>query len=337
MESFFYTGRMKKDPKKRHILVVDTHNETLEQVLEPLRWEGYEARGVQDLKQALELMQVLKPQIIVLDPIINGKLDLESITSFYRSSPNTSLILFSHQKLSSEEIAQCFDLGASDYLQKPVVPLEFLARVRAHLRTRDMHDELLFANDMLKELVDIDDLTGLFNMRSLYQRLDFEIERGRRFHRPLCVVMMDMDHFKTVNDGHDHLFGSYVISEVGKIIRGNTRNIDIPARYGGDEFLIVLSETPLEGSKYFCERLRKAIESTTFTNGNDSIRLTISLGFAMTENGESITAKELVRRADMALYKAKHEGRNRVAGYDPYFDKAFRNKTLTIEPRKKVG
>lgn len=327
---------MKKDPKKRHILVIDNHNESMEQVLEPLRWEGYEAQGVRDLKQAQEVMQVLKPQIIVMEPRAGGKLDLDAVSSMHRASPNASLMLIS-SSMTSEEQVQCFDAGASDILIKPVVPLEFLARVRAHLRTRDMHDELLFANDMLKELVDIDDLTGLFNMRSLYQRLDFEIERGRRFHRPLCVVMMDMDHFKTVNDGHDHLFGSYVISEVGKIIRANTRNIDIPARYGGDEFLIVLSETPFEGAKYFCERLRKAIEATTFTNGNDSIRLTISLGFAMTDNGESITAKELVRRADMALYKAKHEGRNRVSAYDPFFDKAFRNKTISVGDKKRAG
>lgn len=327
---------MKKDPKKRHILVIDGQNESLEQVLEPLNWEGYEAKGVNDILRANEMLQILKPQVIVVNPIVNGKLDIEMVSTLHRTSPNSSLIL-SSENMTSEQLIQCLDVGASDFVSLPLDPLQFLARVRAHLRTRDMHDELLFANDMLKELVDIDDLTGLFNMRSLYQRLDFEIERGRRFHRPLGVVMMDMDHFKTVNDGHDHLFGSYVISEVGKIIRANTRNIDIPARYGGDEFLIVLSETPTEGSKFFCERLRKAIESTTFTNGKDSIKLTISLGFAMTENGESITAKELVRRADMALYQAKHEGRNRVAMYDPYFDKAFRNKTLSIEARKKVG
>lgn len=327
---------MKKDPKKRHILVIDGQNESLKQVLESLNWEGYEAKGVNDILRANEMLQILKPQVIVVNPIVNGKLDIEMVSTLHRTSPNSSLIL-SSENMTSEQLIQCLDVGASDFVSLPLDPLQFLARVRAHLRTRDMHDELLFANDMLKELVDIDDLTGLFNMRSLYQRLDFEIERGRRFHRPLGVVMMDMDHFKTVNDGHDHLFGSYVISEVGKIIRANTRNIDIPARYGGDEFLIVLSETPTEGSKFFCERLRKAIESTTFTNGKDSIKLTISLGFAMTENGESITAKELVRRADMALYQAKHEGRNRVAMYDPYFDKAFRNKTLSIEARKKVG
>lgn len=128
--------------------------------------------------------------------------------------------------------------------------------------------------------------------------------------------MMDMDSFKSVNDGHDHLFGSYVISQVGKIVKQSTRNIDIPARYGGDEFLVVLTEVSYEGAMLFCERLRKTVEKTTFKSGTDSIKLTVSLGFAITQPGESVSARELVRRADHALYHAKRTGRNRVCFFD---------------------
>src|SRR5690606_31562220 len=129
-----------------------------------------------------------------------------------------------------------------DYIPKPFVPLEFLARVRTQLRIKDLHDQLRLMNEKLKELVDTDDLTGLFNMRSLYQKLDVELARARRYQRQVGVVMMDMDYFKSVNDGHDHLFGSYVLSQVGAIIRKTIRTTDIAARYGGDEFLIVLTE-----------------------------------------------------------------------------------------------
>jgi diguanylate cyclase (GGDEF)-like protein len=173
------------------------------------------------------------------------------------------------------------------------------------------------ANQKLHELVEIDDLTGLFNMRSIYQKLEFEMERGKRFGRTVTAVMIDMDNFKSVNDGHDHLFGSYVLSEVGKIIKSCTRNIDIPARYGGDEFLIVLAETPLAGVEIFCERLRKKVEQAVFTHENDSMKLTLSMGFASTTVGEIITPKELVRRADLALYEAKAQGRNRTVAFDP--------------------
>ena len=123
------------------------------------------------------------------------------------------------------------------YVCKPFEVQELLSRVRAQLRIKDLNDNLKRANDRLKELIDIDDLTGLFNMRSLYKKLDFELDRGRRYNRSVCVIMMDLDHFKKVNDSNDHLFGSYVLTQVGRIIKSNTRNIDIPARYGGDESL----------------------------------------------------------------------------------------------------
>lgn len=225
--------------------------------------------------------------------------------------------MFLSTESSTEAIIEVLDSGADDFIIKPFVPLELLARIRSQMRIRELHEQLLVANGQLQELVDIDDLTGLFNMRSLYQKLDFEIERSKRFKRDVTVVMMDMDHFKSVNDGHDHLFGSFVISEVGKIIKSCTRNVDIPARYGGDEFLMVLTETDHEGAVIFCERLREAVQTREFVSGSDRIWLTTSIGVATTIPGEKITSKELVRRADHSLYDAKRSGRNKVCYYQP--------------------
>lgn len=306
---------MKKDPKNRPILVLDEDPETLELMMEPLRWEGYDVRGLTSFQEANEFLNYWKPQMIIVDPEFSSEDGLKYLNSLTGYLDTTSLIVVSANS-STDQITQCLDLGASDYIVSPFVPLEFLARVRAQLRFRDAKEELLEANQKLQELVEIDDLTGLFNMRSIFQKLEFEIERGKRFNRPVTVVMIDMDHFKTVNDGHDHLFGSYVLSEVGKIIKASTRNIDIPARYGGDEFLIVLSETPLSGVEHFCERLRKRVEQTTFMQGKDSIKLSLSVGFASTKDTDMTSPKELVRRADMALYAAKAKGRNCVVGYD---------------------
>ncbi|MBC7741045.1 MAG: diguanylate cyclase [Bdellovibrionaceae bacterium] len=311
---------MKKDPKNRPILVLDEDPDTLELMLEPLRWEGYDVRGLTSFKEASEFLNYWKPQMIIVDPEFTDNDGLQYLNSLTGYLDTTSLIVVS-SNASTDQITQCLDLGASDYIVSPFIPLEFLARVRSQLRFRDAKEELQEVNQKLQELVEIDDLTGLFNMRSIFQKLDFEIERGRRFNRPVTVVMIDMDHFKSVNDGHDHLFGSYVLSEVGKIIKSSTRNIDIPARYGGDEFLIVLSETPLAGVEHFCERLRKRVEQITFTQGKDTIKLTLSVGFASTISTEVIQPKELVRRADMALYAAKGQGRNRVVGYDASTEK----------------
>ncbi len=305
---------MKKDPKHRPILVLDEDPETLELMMEPLRWEGYDVRGLTSPQEAAEFLNYWKPQMIIVDPDFSNHDGLEYLNSLIGHLDSTSLIVVSSES-STDRITQCLDLGASDYIVSPFIPLEFLARVRTQLRFMDAKEELIAANEKLKELVEIDDLTGLFNMRSMYQKLEFEMERGKRFNRPVTVVMIDMDHFKSVNDGHDHLFGSYVISEVGHIIKGSTRNIDIPARYGGDEFLIILSETPLAGVELFCERLRKRIENNVFSCGIDSMKLTLSLGFCSTEPGESISPKELVRRADVALYEAKKLGRNRATNY----------------------
>jgi diguanylate cyclase (GGDEF)-like protein len=196
---------------------------------------------------------------------------------------------------------------------KPFEILELLARVRSQLRIKDLHDSLKRANDRLKELVDIDDLTGLFNMRSLYKRLDFELDRARRYDRSVCAIMMDLDDFKRVNDRHDHLFGSHVLMTVGHMIRDNIRKVDFAARYGGDEFLIVLTEITLEGARTFADRLRERIANTTFANDNHSMRLTASLGLALTNpNRHETDARALVRYADRALYAAKDNGRNRI-------------------------
>ncbi|MFS4459295.1 diguanylate cyclase [Bdellovibrio sp. HCB2-146] len=324
-----------KQPINRRILVIDDDKDSLEILMEPLRWEGYDARGVTTDTEAHRLIETWIPHVVILDWMAPSMAGLRVLKAIRERLSHVSCVFVSENS-STEAIIEALDSGADDYIVKPFVPLELLARIRSQLRIRDLHEQLVFANAKLKELVDIDDLTGLFNMRSLYQKLEFEIERGRRFGRDVCVVMMDMDYFKTVNDGHDHLFGSYVLSEIGKIVKANTRNIDIPARYGGDEFLVVLTETNHAGAMHFCERLRESIAKTTFRSGEDSIQLTASLGFAITVPGENITARELVRRADHALYDAKRGGRNSVA-----FARPETNKVVELQPaarqRKKVA
>jgi diguanylate cyclase (GGDEF)-like protein len=313
---------MKKDPKQRPILVLDEDPTTLELLAEPLRWEGYEVHGFTSACEASEALNSARPQLVILDPDFAEGNGFNFVNNLFLSTQKVPVMVVSTNP-TTEKIAQYLDLGAADFINCPFVPAEFLARVRTQLRIRDMQEELMETNSKLQEMVEIDDLTGLFNTRSLYQKLEFEIERAQRFSRDVTVIMIDMDRFKTVNDSHDHLFGSFVLSEVGKIIRQNTRTVDIPARYGGDEFLIVLSETPLSGVEYFCEKLRNRVEQHTFSSGPDSIKLTLSIGFA-TYQGEpkvAITAKELVRRADAALYEAKHQGRNRVVSYRPDIDR----------------
>jgi len=266
----------------RRILLVDDDQELVELLHLELDSYGYHVRVAYTAQESFEIIETWLPQLVILDVNLPGINGIEAVKKIKSSREHFSVIMISGNS-SPEEIAIGLDAGADDYMIKPLDPRELLARIRAQLRIKDLHDRLVRANARLKEMVDIDDLTGLLNMRSLFSRLDYEIARGKRYHRTVCVVMMDMDYFKSVNDGHDHLFGSFVLSEVGKLIKSSIRNLDIAARYGGDEFLIVLTEIDRETALNFCERLRQKIEGYPFQNGTDEMNLTTSIGFAITD------------------------------------------------------
>jgi two-component system, cell cycle response regulator len=222
-------------------------------------------------------------------------------------------VIFVSANGTTEDITRGLDQGADDYLCKPFRMNELLARVRAKLRIKELHDQLKRTTRRLEELVDLDDLTSLYNMRALYKRLDSEMLRAKRYGKWISSIMMDMDRFKDVNDENDHLFGSWVLTEVAKIIKNNSRTMDIAARYGGDEFIIVLPETDLPGAERMAERLRKTIETANFAHAGHQKKITCSFGIAAADcKTVKADAKEFVRQADKMLYEAKSSGRNCV-------------------------
>jgi diguanylate cyclase (GGDEF)-like protein len=163
----------------------------------------------------------------------------------------------------------------------------------------------------VRDRISYDQLTGLLTKETLYLAFERELERCLRYGLPLSVLMMDLDRFKSVNDGHGHLMGSHVLGEVGRLIRQNVRSADVSARYGGEEFVTYLAEADMEGAALAAERIRAAIEAHVFVLGGVSIRVTISIGVA-TAPAHGRTIDELVAEADRALYRAKETGRNRV-------------------------
>ncbi|MCJ8277621.1 MAG: diguanylate cyclase [Bdellovibrionales bacterium] len=298
--------------KESKILLVDDDHDNLRIVGRLLESAGYQIQAVDSGAKGLQALETYQPDLVLLDVNMPGMDGLETI-QLIKKRENTAAVVFVTANTDTEDVIRGLDAGALDYISKPFSGMELLARVRAQLRVKKLQDELMVANHKLQDLVEIDDLTGLFNMRSVYQKLDTEIERARRYGHGIAAIMLDMDHFKKVNDNHDHLFGSYVLSEVGKIIRKNIRSMDFGARYGGDEFLICLSQTTLDGAKKFCERLRSILEKNTFQHNGDSINLTASMGMAIITNGQSMMdARSLVRHADRALYESKDKGRNVV-------------------------
>jgi diguanylate cyclase (GGDEF)-like protein len=298
--------------QKRRILVVDDDLDNLRLMAKTLEHEGYATEKAATGEEALAKLEKFNPDLLLLDINMPGLSGLETLTRIRRAQSYIAVI-FVTARAETQDIIHGLDSGADDYICKPFNPFEMLARVRAQLRIKELNDRLSEANEKLQALVDIDDLTQLFNMRSIYSKIDSELMRARRYDRAVGVVMMDIDNFKGVNDQNDHLFGSFVLSQMGQLISSNIREVDFAARYGGDEFLISLTETSKQGAESFANRLREVIEKFHFVSGKSSIYLTVSLGVAITHPRMlNADAKAVVRAADNALYEAKHTGKNRV-------------------------
>jgi two-component system chemotaxis family response regulator WspR len=180
------------------------------------------------------------------------------------------------------------------------------------LRIKRLTDELESANKSLADLATIDGLTQLVNRRVIDLRLAEELKRSRRYKHPLGCILIDIDHFKTVNDAFGHPSGDRVLVEVGGAIREAVRSTDLVGRYGGEEFIVLLPETPTASARVVAERVRLAIAKRTSEKASEiTPGVTASLGVATTELGAA-NERELVQHADQALYRAKREGRNRV-------------------------
>ncbi len=172
--------------------------------------------------------------------------------------------------------------------------------------------ELRLLNDKLLELVRTDTLTGIYNYRHFRRSLEHEMERSRRSGQPTALILVDLDHFKNVNDTWGHEIGNDALVQTANLMRTAVRKLDIPCRYGGEEFIIILPSTDLLISIQVAERLRNLIASTPLPVPGGEIRLTASLGVDVFTAEQGDSPEDFVKRADALLYRAKNEGRNRV-------------------------
>lgn len=176
--------------------------------------------------------------------------------------------------------------------------------------------ELASKNKKLKELSVTDSLTGLYNRRFIQDTIRHEFERSKRYNTPMSCLMIDIDHFKDINDTYGHLFGDKAIKEIASLLSSNSRAVDLNGRYGGDEF-IILTHINLHNAILYAEKLLNIVRDYKFKYKNESVNITISIGIA-TFNGNMESEEELIRNADYALYYAKNEGRNRARSYEEY-------------------
>jgi diguanylate cyclase (GGDEF)-like protein len=200
--------------------------------------------------------------------------------------------------------------GADDFLSKPVAPLELEVRLNAMLRIKELTDQIAAANAKLAELATTDGLTSLYNRRAIYEHLDREFHRSQRYGNPFAVFLLDIDHFKLVNDTWGHAMGDRIIVRVARILTETVRQTDFSGRYGGEEFLVLAPETPHVNARVLAERIRARVEHVSRSE-DELPEVTVSIGIASSDNVTAEHYEELVQAADVALYEAKNAGRNR--------------------------
>jgi len=274
-----------------------------------LRPEGLILHHALAAEEGLAMALEHRPDLILLDvnlPLITGF----EVCHKLKDDPITAQIpvIFLTGATEIYSKVQGFDLGAVDYVTKPFEPAELRARVRAALRTKRFHDILAARSH-------IDGLTGIWNRAYFNQRMGEECSAAQRYGRTVSLVMLDLDHFKGLNDAHGHPFGDRVLQVVGDLLNSLLRTTDAPCRFGGEEFAVILTETDLEGAKITAERMRQEIAATIFQPRVGRVAVTASLGVVCSSvffERSEISPSTMITAADDALYRAKREGRDRV-------------------------
>ncbi len=282
------------------------------------RWlekAGYPTRTASDGQEALEAIELECPDFIITDwemPRINGfelcKLVREMVL------PHYVYILFLTVKSDRAAIVAGLEIGADDFLSKPVSEAELLARMRSGTRVLELERRL---NLMART----DSLTSLMTQRNFYEVLVKEWHRSRRLHLPLSCAMMDLDFFKQINDVHGHPAGDSVLKLVAELLMDNCRASDSVCRYGGEEFCIMLPETTEADAALWAERARERLAALHIPKSIRGLRITGSFGVAQC-GPDMKNSEELVDRADQGLLCAKRAGRDRVVSYSTLVDAA---------------
>ena len=277
-----------------------------------LKRAGYDVQVAGTLEVARKLVRERDWDIFLLDRNLPDGDGLELCRELRAYSPHGYIVMLTGVD-SDNAIVEGFEHGADDYVTKPFVVDELIARIRAGVRIVRLQKALLESNHRLEELSLTDSLTSLRNRRAFDERLTDAFEHSRRYERPLSLVLLDIDHFKPINDTHGHDGGDEVLRAVAQRIATCTRQTDFVARIGGEEFAVVLPETPLFEAMQFAEKIRARIAATPVDAGaGRTVRATVSLGVANALHSRMSGKLELFQAADQALYRAKANGRNRT-------------------------
>ncbi len=262
---------------------------------------------------AVELAAKGNVDLVLLDVVMPGVGGLEACRMIKALTEDGFVpVILLTARTDPESRVEGLRIGADDYVCKPFDERELCARVDAMLRIKRMHDQVQQARKKLEELAITDELTGLFNFRYLHTRLHEEFKRAERYRDPLACAMIDIDHFKQINDTFGHDAGDTVLREVAARVTDVIREIDVLTRYGGDELLLMLPNTHFSGAVTVAHRVWAAVRARPFTLPRDEAKVSVSIGIALYPSRDVSTKQQLLRAADQALYRAKGDGRDRI-------------------------
>jgi two-component system, cell cycle response regulator len=274
-----------------------------------LKRAGYRVISAADGEHALQLAREQEPDLLLVDVTMPGRDGYDVCRAIQAEAATPPPVIFLTAHTHTDARVAGLDAGAVDYIVKPFANEELVARVRAALRTKAVHDGLA-------DRAARDGLTGLFNRRELDSRAAQAVALAARHGRPLSCLLLDIDHFKQVNDTHGHAAGDTVLLEAAQRIRNGCRISDIVGRYGGEEFVVLLPETDGSAAVEAADKLRALLADTPVTAGATSIPIRASIGVAAW-SAAMRSPSALYAAADEALYRAKDLGRDRTELYAP--------------------
>ena len=304
--------------KQEKILVIDDNLENIKLVGNLLKRKGYDVltamSGLQGIKIAIEK----QPNLVLLDLMMPDVDGFETAKRFKENPEISSIpIIFLTAKEINKFITKAFEVGGADYVTKPINTNELLVRVSTQLSLKARTDELEKAYDMIRnknkelnELLITDGLTKLFTRGYLMKKIREEKIRHKRYKASFSLIMCDIDHFKKVNDTYGHDAGDLVLIEVSNLMKDESREQDIVARWGGEEFMIFLPETTMEEAYVVAKRILEALRAKVYAYEDQQISVTMSFGLAMYTPEETID--DLIKKADEKLYEAKNNGRDQI-------------------------
>jgi diguanylate cyclase (GGDEF)-like protein len=286
-----------------------------------LKGWGFDPVIAKDGAEAWSVLQQPEPPTLVLLgwvlPEIDGLALCRKIREAEVPGGYTYTIMLT-AKDSKNDLIKGMEAGADDYLVKPFEPLELRARLLAGQRILNLQRELVEARESLRITATYDFLTRLLNRGEVLGLLEREISRCKRQSCPVGIVLADIDHFKSINDSFGHLAGDEVLREVAKRLKSDLRVYDGAGRYGGEEFLLILPGCDLATTVRRAMEIGKVVSAEAITVGEESRRVTISMGATSAEYDRQVSMEAFLNEADTALYRAKANGRNRVEGWTPH-------------------